>query len=250
MLGFYLNIEEEELKKPIYRIFSFKNFCSSVLTKKNALVHPSKWDDPLENYLLNHPIKTDKGNIKNSGRNQVYGQCWSLKNESDAMWRIYSSDMMGIKVKTTIKDLFESTYEQFEKDTLKFCFIGKVIYYNQEKETQKLVEAFENSHKFSHDGSLEAKQLLFKREAFSHEKEVRLIAFFRERNQTSKILEYNFEPHKIFKEIILDPRLDDHSISRYKEKLVALGLNEKIISKSKLYTLNKEELKALQHSFE
>lgn len=37
-----------------------------------------------------------------------YGQCWSLLEESDAMWRIYSPKASdeAIKVKTTIRKLF------------------------------------------------------------------------------------------------------------------------------------------------
>lgn len=34
----------------------------------------------------------------------IYGQSWTLDEESDALWRIYSSkENWGVKVKTTIK---------------------------------------------------------------------------------------------------------------------------------------------------
>ncbi|MEX0595397.1 MAG: DUF2971 domain-containing protein, partial [Candidatus Paceibacterota bacterium] len=104
----YIYLDDNELNLPVFRIYSMNHFCDLVLTEKNVLVHPEKWDDPFENFILNLKIETESGLASNHSRKNIYGQCWTLNDETDAMWRIYSKDCMGIKVKTTIKKLFGS----------------------------------------------------------------------------------------------------------------------------------------------
>ena len=59
--------------------------------RKNALVLPSKWQDPFENVILNAVVRTASGESgKFSFHEDIYGQCWTLHTASDAMWRIYS----------------------------------------------------------------------------------------------------------------------------------------------------------------
>lgn len=41
-------------------------------------------------------------------RSDFYGQCWTLKSTSDAMWRIYSPKKDAVRVRTTIRKLAES----------------------------------------------------------------------------------------------------------------------------------------------
>ncbi|NGP90285.1 DUF2971 domain-containing protein [Fodinibius halophilus] len=240
----YINLDESDLNKPIYRIFSLKYFCELALTKKNTLVHPSKWDDPLENFLLNQKIQTDRGPARNHSRKNIYGQCWTFKNESDAMWRIYSSKKSGVKVKTTVKKLFNSLQNVCRKTDKKFCYIGKVEYYKRE-EIQSHIDKFKRTKKYSKNGLLEARKLLLKRETFSYEDEIRLISYFRERYPTSELFKYNVNPKKVFSEIALDPRLKNEKKENMIEKLTSLGFNSKDITQSKLYRLNKNEIRVL-----
>lgn len=240
----FLNIGEYELDTPIYRIFSIEHFCDLVLTETNTLVHPSKWDDPFENYLLNHKIETKYGPASNHSRKNIYGQCWTLKEESDAMWRIYSSDKKGIKVKTTIRKLFDSFKQNCANLHNQYCYIGKVKYYKRE-DFKPIRAEFEDSQKWSPNGSLEAKTLLYKREAFSHEEEIRLISFHWEKNPKSELFKYKCNPFELFTEITLDPRLESEEVSRLYEKFEDLGIDNKIVQQSKIYTLEENEFKTL-----
>lgn len=88
------------------------------------------WDDPFENFILQGRGRTSNGRTVSFGmRESLFGQCWTLNWESDAMWRIYSPDKNGVKIRTTIKKLFESIYNAIPTGKRNVsCFIGKVEY--------------------------------------------------------------------------------------------------------------------------
>ena len=67
-------------------------------TRHNVLVAPEKWDDPFENFIL----KSDR-----VSRRGWYGQCWTWQRASDAMWRIYSGDKNGVRMRSTPAKLLE-----------------------------------------------------------------------------------------------------------------------------------------------
>lgn len=66
-------------------------------------------------------------------RDQYFGQCWTLKSASDAMWRIYSHDKQGIRIRTTIRKLIQSLANHCEEWAEVCAFIGKVQYLNEKK---------------------------------------------------------------------------------------------------------------------
>ncbi len=42
----------------IYRVFPRHRFFELFAERKNALVWPTKWDDPFENFVLRSPVRT------------------------------------------------------------------------------------------------------------------------------------------------------------------------------------------------
>ena len=73
----------------LFRIMAFRHAIELFETGHLHLSLPSGWDDPYER-LVEH------------GRQEsVFAQCWSMRETSDAMWRIYSPDRMGISIRTT-----------------------------------------------------------------------------------------------------------------------------------------------------
>lgn len=110
----------------------------------------------------------------------VFGQSWTLLEESDAMWRIYSKinnpkdgtknylDETSVRIKTTARKLFDAIYTSDED--MARAYIGKIIYLSQKDFNDyqnlrsplspiALNETFVNSY-------------FLKREAFAHEQEV------------------------------------------------------------------------------
>jgi len=113
----------------IYRIFSFERFFQLLRDRKLCLVNIARcWEDTFENFL--YSIQLSKGDDTvslDSLKNTVFGQSWSLLEESDAMWRIYSHDQKGVQVSVKVKDLVSALWGT-GRDTRIRLYFGKVRY--------------------------------------------------------------------------------------------------------------------------
>ena len=239
-------IDENELDKPIYRIFSYKRLKEIFTGNELTLVKPKLWDDPFENFILNSTGKLKDGREFQIGfRDNYYGQCWSLTKESDAMWRIYSQNKDGVKVKTTIRKLFkpffqtdENNYKANGSEYNISTFIGKVKYSSTEKLLAMLQDKERMSNKiFDQSGWGQASSFFFKRWAFRHEKEIRLI-YNEHNNSQSNLYKFNINPNQVFDEIVFDPRMNSNEYEKYKTELIKFGYSNKIIQ-SGLYKIRK-----------
>ncbi|WP_047790344.1 hypothetical protein [Tenacibaculum mesophilum] len=250
-----INLSEKDLNKNIYRIYPLFRILELLETKQNVLVKTEEWEDPFENFILKSTGKLPSGELFTvNSRNKYYGQCWSLKKESDAMWRIYSQhikdsktkeliiDNIGIKVKSTIRKIFEDLFETQEnhinpynkKPYNLFTFAGKVQY----KKKQELVELLNNASDYLLDGTGkgQAETLMLKRLAFTHEKEVRFVFHNTNGKTTDKVFKYKINPNESFEEIVVDPRIPKETYLKIKEQLKEKGFENKIIQ-SGLYKI-------------
>jgi DUF2971 family protein len=244
MIDNLIFLTEADLDRPIYRVFSFKRLEEIFQEKKLTLVKPRLWEDPFENFILNSTGYLPDGREFQIGfRDNFYGQCWTLTTESDAMWRIYSPEKNGVKVKTTIRKLFTPLYKaggEYKKmNGAKYnlsSFIGKVKYANTKTLVAMLKDKERMSGKiFDQTGWGQASTFFFKRVAFKHEKEVRLIYNSQDDNQFD-VFKFEIEPNDLFDEIVFDPRI---SLSEYQEmsaKLIEWGYHKSVIQ-SGLYKL-------------
>jgi len=229
----YLNFTEEEHDKPIYRIISLKRLTELFDSSKNTLVHPSLWEDPYENFILKSKVKLLSGEIAEyTYHENFYGQCWTLNQSSDAMWRIYSKDNHGIRIKTTVRKLLSSLYYGGAHKPDMSCIVGKVQYLSQEK-----LEHFANN--IYSNGSLKKeylfKSLLVKRKAFSHEKEVRVLYYDMKRNVDGQVFNYELNPHEFIEQLMVDPRLSVKDANEFKTKIKKITGYKGKINRSLLY---------------
>ena len=228
----------EDLDLEIYRIFSYKWFIELLKSKKNGLVRTSKWDDPFENFFLKSKFKDENGELIDAIgiANSWYGQCWSKTNESDALWRIYSPEKNGIKIKTTVKKLFSNFYRDSEDFASLKYLIGAVQYYSR----NQIEESFNDfsfmdlasggqPHNF-------AKTLLTKRLEFNHENEIRLL-YCDSSNKfaDTDVVKFDFPWEKIIEEIVLDPRMSSDEFDKYYNEIDTLVDSKIKISQSELY---------------
>ena len=151
---------EKPSKKYLYRIISFEYLINLFETSELYLSHPSGWEDPYEE-KLSHP------SIEN-----VYAQCWCKRGVSDAMWRIYSPNNIGVRIKTT-NDILEEQIRNYSyiNKNIKFK-VRSVEYLPQKKIDIKLKQLSENNKQFD---IMDA--LFYKRLAFKHEEEKRLVVY-------------------------------------------------------------------------
>jgi hypothetical protein len=216
----------------VYRIFGIERLFQLFDTKKNILVHPSKWDDPFENFILSGLIEIASGEKGKYGfKDHVFGQCWTTKRESDAMWRIYSPEKNGVRVRTRVKSLIEGLRAAESSLADISCFVGKVSYLPQNQLKNLDINVLDPS------GKGIAKTLLYKRNEFSHEKEVRLIySMPNPPVSIPKIFSYGFDPCTVLDEITFDPRIDKRMSDVYTHSLADVcGFPKRSINTSKLY---------------
>jgi hypothetical protein len=222
---------------PIYRVFDSFRFINSFESSQLSFVHPSLWDDPFENLLMNSTgIFPDGVKMSFEYRKYFYCQCWSRIRESDALWRIYAPNKMGIKVKSSIRKVQNSLMTDFNKNLPYDCYIGLVKYYSKDK----ILDIIKNQyymHNLLLDSTLksQAESLLFKRIPFSHEKEIRII-MNTWKVMPRRIIKVKANLNELIEEIVLDPRMDDQNVQMITNRLIDLGFNKRIIQ-SGLYRL-------------
>ena len=114
----------------IYRVMPIFRFKEIIATGQMGLTRPALWDDPFENFYLKCKVRISKTEVASltSISASWYGQCWTKKRDSDAMWRIYSHNKDGLRVSTTIRRLFSAIYDDKEKFATLMYFIGEVEY--------------------------------------------------------------------------------------------------------------------------
>ncbi len=227
-----LNIKNKDLDREIYRIMPIHRLLEAFDIEKLTLVKPEMWDDPFENLLLKGTAKTSEGETLNFSpiRDAVYGQCWTLHKETDAMWRIYSQDQQGAKVKTTIRKLLDSLQSQSGNFAKVHCFIGEVEYLTQ----KDLVSKLKSINLLNTSGSGIAESLIYKRKEFKHEKEVRLLYT----ENSERFHQFKIDPYELFDEIVFDPRINKHLFDSYQSSLKRKGY-QKSIRQSVMYQVPK-----------
>lgn len=232
------NIKKSELNANIYRVFNVTRLLELFKTQQNTIVRPRLWDDPFENYILKSIGVTSDGEKVNFGfQNDLYGQCWTFERESDAMWRIYSPDKLGVRVRTTVQKLHESLFSQTVHNAELSAFLGKVLYKPQNYMVKQIRDRIiMQGQIFDTSGRGIVETLLMKREEFRHEKEVRLIYFNQTDNDYGDLYKYSFDPYQLIDEIVFDPRMNDDLVDVFRSHLKSIKFEGRL-SKSPLYKL-------------
>lgn len=242
----YMALNQFSLKgsKKIYRVFSFERFLKVLINKNLTLVKPKLWDDPFENFVLkSYGVLSDGRKVHfDSMRESYYGQCWTLRKECDGLWRNYSPDSMGVKVRTTVAKLFDALYDIGNPYHTLSYFIGKVEYVSD----KKIKNVFSDPRMIlTSDGKGIVKTLLLKRRAFNYEKEVRIIFKVPNDNQAdySKVtnvwaegdfFNINIDPNILFEEVEFNPWISDDLYKILSDGLEKAGYRGKV-RKSRLY---------------
>lgn len=214
------------LDQPVYRIMPLSRLEQTCHTGENGLVRPRKWEDPFENFLFSAVALDGDGNRVGFGwRDDLYGQCWTDADETDAMWRIYSPKKEGVRVRSTPRRLLSGLYRSQGRFRDLSCFIGKVQYLSQDAICSALRDPeFVKAAAFDSSGINQCQTLLFKRRAFIHESEVRLI-YMRPSTERSvgDVFAYPLDAVSMFDELVLDPRLTDGEATAHTDRLKQLG---------------------------
>ena len=174
------NVINLDLDTPIYKYIPFKYLKLMIQNSNLYFGKVSSWEDVYENWFLKEQMvlsSREKVSAKELIPG-VFGQSWTLQEESDAMWRIYSKlertlhdylDDTAVRIKTTARKLYNVIYANDED--FNTSYIGAVKYLSQNdflkmQDSLSPLNPLDLSEVF-------VKSYFFKRAPFEHEKEVR-----------------------------------------------------------------------------
>lgn len=197
----------------IYRFISLETVLSFVESSETYVSRVQAWDDQWEAMLLKVPTVDHKGReveTINVLYMELFGQCWTLLPESDALWRIYSTQKTGLAISSTVGKL--KLIQGMER-----CFVGRVVYFDG---IPDLLEKAKNLSSSVHAAFL-------KRSAFKHEEEVRLIAHLNDLSVDYKFdgmrVNLKLDPLRFVDSVTIDPRADDWFVATIKRYCKRVG---------------------------
>jgi hypothetical protein len=215
----FLDVPPRKRSAYVYRVLSLDRLYQLFASGQNVLVSPAKWEDPFENFILKS---------QRISRHGWFGQCWTRQRASDAMWRIYSPDKKGVRIRSTPALLMAS----MSKVRGGHGFVGTVQYLPKKPLMRFAVRALakENLAVISHA----AETLLVKRPAFRHEAEVRLL-WHAAQDSADGLFRYAVDPHALVDQIMIDPRLPIGEYYRTKAAILKKTGYEGQITRSLIY---------------
>ncbi|WP_017211835.1 DUF2971 domain-containing protein [Clostridium beijerinckii] len=276
---------DKEIPEFIYKYMTFEQFVDLVENEQLYLTNIPLWEDVYEGHAIKEFFEyiNKKEDLKNKPGIKAdidfavkckYAQSWILDDigESDAMWRIYSPQKTGVRIKVKAKDIYDSIkdilnedIEYEEKDGTK---ISKEKFLFFEPKFEKIIYGEHidfSKYKYDYRHVVGDTMLayrfydipfeFYKRNAFAHENEFRFSVelnpvnifhndtreieeIVKDKNYFKPVLYYSVENSKI-QEVLLDPRAPEYfekTFNMYCEKR-EFNKNKIKFEKSKLYTL-------------
>ncbi|MCV4267289.1 DUF2971 domain-containing protein [Pseudomonas capsici] len=188
----------------LYRIMDFTRVVQIFESKTLYFAHPNTWDDPYEQ-MLKHPMD-----------HAIFAQCWGRLGISDAMWRIYSKNGMGVRISTSPAKLRTTIKESTRAHGLKYRL--KPVKYKSQLTLRNEAKKIEADLKECYTVPRAVDMLYMKRDAFRHETEWRATIYSasEDRKIQKSGITISVDPHYLIDNILLDPRAPDELISAFK----------------------------------
>lgn len=241
------NVINLDLDTPIYKYIPFKYLKLMIQNSNLYFGRVSSWEDVYENWFLKEQMVLSSGE-KGSATDLiqgVFGQSWTLQEESDAMWRIYSKvdkkqpddylDDTAVRIKTTGRKLFDVIYTD-DKD-YNTSYIGAVSYLSLDdflkmQNSLSPLNPMDLSEVF-------VKSYFFKRTPFEHEREVRPILIYSPKHENfgkdGVLFDIDFD--NLIDEMVTDPRLTPDEYRTVRGQLIGLGAKSNKVRNSELYNI-------------
>jgi len=225
-----------DLDRPLRRIFPICRLLDILKSCSMGLVLPSLWDDPREDAAA---LCMLDGTNCVPGKSQrpladylapAWAQCWSLNPGSDTLLRAYSRVMLdkgtgrnqertgeGVAVTTTARHLLAASERWYAEGLENHVVVGAVSYLPDAEIGQRIANACNGAEgpKFFCSVQGRAESLLWKRDYFAHEQEVRLLLIGRDwhpETQRQKVITVGINPNEIFTQVSIDPRLNSFEV--------------------------------------
>ena len=227
---------------PLYHILPYQYFIS--LLQSNTLhfvnVMNSWGDEPYELFYIRPQYKLGDGDrLLDDHKSRYFAECWSINEDSDAMWRIYSGlNKDGVRIRTTLGKIVQLLYPVRNVNDF-IPFIGFVEYYSK-NDIQQWVLANSNISFQDWKNNL-MRSLFIKRDNFSHEREFRILLSEPSQNGDSTykpISPYHsipIVPIDFIDEITLSPFVNDTQRTNQTNEINHYTHGKIILNQSTLY---------------
>lgn len=238
-----------DMAQPVYRYMPYQYLIEFLKNGTHWISNINKWEDPYENYFSTCTVIDQYGERASRITFPLYGQSWTLKRESDAMWRIYSvldktkgeldKSRLGIRIKSYPYILQRLPANIFNAN---LGYLGPVTYISQEDIDSSLSNLqFKNWPEY---WNKREDNFFIKRKEFKHEEEFRIIfSCFNEADNGNVYAKIS--PLELIKEITFDPRLSISDYDKYRKELIELGFPAASINKSQLYSFQPQTITVL-----
>lgn len=216
--------------QPVFRILPFKHLVPNLIRQDHYFSHPKSWkkDDPYDSIFLRVPIELPDGTLANhSYGTDYFCQCWSTDSQS-AMWRLYSQDLEGVMLISTVDKVMRSLWDPNDSEVHLKRYVGRAIYkplsdLQDEFFFQKVFSGHMDLFVASGFGLIQT--LLFKDEFFQHEKEIRFIAKAKGDGKQLGVMIPSLVPGKGYiDKVLVDPRTDDVFLQKVRKELDPFGV--------------------------
>lgn len=240
------NVINLDLDTPIYKYIPFKYLKLMIQNSNLYFGKVSSWEDVYENWFLKEQMVLPTGE-KGSAKELipgVFGQSWTLQEESDAMWRIYSKldrtqhdylDDTAVRIKTTARKLYNVIYANDED--FYTSYIGAVKYLSQDdflnmQDSLSPLNPLDLSEVF-------VKSYFLKRTPFEHEREVRPILIYSPKHENfgKDGVSFDIDFDNLIDEMVTDPRLTPDEYRTVRGQLIGLGAKSDKVRNSELYNI-------------
>jgi hypothetical protein len=188
----------------LYRILDFHRVVQIFETESLYFSHPRVWDDPYEQHVIH------------AQSHAIFAQCWCRIGVSDAMWRIYSPNFMGVRIGTSTKTLSRAI-KMAIKDS-GFQWRGDEVAYLSQFDLHQKVARTTQELENNFDVDMAVGLLYAKREAFEHENEWRATVFCPKEDPGNPKdgIALKVNPHAVIDSILLDPRAPKELVDAFK----------------------------------
>ena len=228
------------LNTPIFKILPVERFTELMLARTIAFTHPEKWDDPAEYGFIKRCQRICSIPVVKGDDWDFYGQCWSMNKSCDGLWRTYTNNKsrLAVQIVTTVGKVINA-YVRKTNSILSHLFVGKVVYEKREQ--------LQNRVKDVRPSSLmrDLNSLLYKREDFKYEQEVRFVMQICERGlklfenahslPDDKYALFRFSDLKWIDQCVVSPWATPMEEAIVKQLARFGGVNLAKVSKSNLY---------------
>jgi len=204
---------------PVYRLLEILSLNKLTFMKTNM------WEDPFEGFLYNYCVNEFSQWEKFSNlKTTVFCLCFSSDSEKDQIWRSYTPNRDGVRMKMNLVALESSLGDEY--------ILGKV-HYKTVNIIKRLLRKYRNDAKPCKEKLL--KLFFLKRKSFENDVEVRLITT--DSLITGDVKSIDVNAKGMIKEVMFDPRMDDGLFASYRSLLKSKAYDFKgKVHKSKLYS--------------